>query len=1108
MRCPRCGADNSVGMKFCGQCGASLGSACPSCGSKNPPDHRFCGHCGVPLGLSGLRDSVSPEPYIPRPAAPPRGARGALPGEMKQVTILFCDIVDSTPLTEQLGPEAMRDLVSSFLETSLAEVQRYGGSTPQFTGDGFMALFGAPVTQEDHVRRALLAAVAIQEALSRRAASANDSMAELPVRMGVHTGPVVFGPVSDILRMDATAIGDTANIAARLQEAAGPGTILLSETTHRLAQDYTRVEPVGPLILKGKDEPVPACRLLGVSHRRSGLRETVAAHMTRFVDRESERAILYNFLRLVENGRSQAVGIVGEPGIGKSRLLVEFRRELGDGRVTWVEGRCVSYGTAIPYGLLLDLLRSNCGIFESDTPEIITEKVRSALQGLDLDAEQDSPILLHLLGIGEPGGSSALPNPEAVKTKAFEIFRKVSIRASLRRTLVLVLEDLHWVDKTSEEFLGFLAENAPNARILMLGTYRPGYRPPWIDRSYAGQAPLQPLSRDDSVEMVRSVLSAERLMDLVTEEIVAKAEGNPFFLEQLALHTSEAKDLRSDRMVPDSIHEVVMARIDRLPDETKQVLQIAAVIGREFSFRLLNAVCKGSDSLETQLRELTRLEFIYERVAAEGRTYVFRHALTQETAYGSLLDRARRAHHGVIGHALEDLYHDRAEEVAELLAFHFGRANEAEGAVDYAILAAEKAQRRSANNESLTYFDDALRRLDALPDTKPNRLRRIEAVLKRSEVQYLVGQYADNIKTLETIRDVVKQIGEPRHRATWNCWTGLLYGVTGGQPDIAIEHCRQAARVAGAHGLQEIDAFAASCLAQVYIVAGRLRDAIESGERALAYFEGRGDHWWAARTLWFLAVATNHLGEWGASIDYCQRGIEHGAALGSPLSRSVQPQGWARMGLAYIQQGNFERGLQCCDEALALAPILPRDAALAKAGRGYGQIKVGRFEAGFAELREALGWQKRSGFRFTYLSFALFLAEGYLRRGDTTSAHRLIQDLFEETKARGYSHIEARACWLMAEYLAGEGTAAAESYIERAMQIFEPVGARSHLAKAMLTRAALRQRVGDTTEARRLLQRASVLFGELGILDEPARVEAALAALDRGSPIALLAGAA
>jgi class 3 adenylate cyclase len=388
---------------------------------------------------------------------------------MKQVTVLFCDIVGSTPLTERLGAEAMRDLVASFLERSLDEVHRYGGTAPQFTGDGLMALFGAPVTQEDHVRRALLAAVAIQQTLSRGADA-------LPVRMGIHTGPVVFGPVSSSLRLDATVIGDTANVAPRLQEAAEPGTILLSETAYRLAQDYARVEPVGPLTLKGKEQPVSAYRLLRVSHRRSGLRETVAAHRTRFVDRESERAILHNFLRLVENGHCQVVGIVGEPGIGKSRLLAEFRRELGDGRVTWVEGRCVSYGAAIPYWLVLDLLRSHCGIIETDTPEAITRKVRSALEEVGMP-DEDSSVLLHLLGIKDAGSVPAPSNPEAVKAKTFEVLRQLWINGSRRRPLVLVLEDLHWVNKTSEELLGFLAQNIPGARILMLATYRPGYRP-------------------------------------------------------------------------------------------------------------------------------------------------------------------------------------------------------------------------------------------------------------------------------------------------------------------------------------------------------------------------------------------------------------------------------------------------------------------------------------------------------------------------------------------------------------------------------------------------------------------------------------------------------
>jgi len=746
MRCPRCSADNLAGMKFCGQCSAPLGGPCPSCGSDNPPEHRFCGHCGTPLGRPGLQDAVARGPFIPKPSAAPGIA---LPGEMKQVTVLFCDIVGSTPLTERLGAEAMRDLVSSFLAASLAEVDRYGGTAPQFTGDGFMALFGAPVTQEDHVQRALLAALAIQRALGGTEDARDADKLELPVRIGIHSGPVVFGPVADRFPMDYTAIGDTANVAARIQQAAEPATILLSEATYELAQSYALVEPVGPLVLKGKADPITAYRLLDVSQARAALRPSTAARRTTFVNRQSDLAVLNDVLRQVESGHRQAVDIIGEPGIGKSRLLSEFRRQLAGERVTWIEGRCVSYGAAIPYLLMLDLLRSNCGILETDTPEAMIAKVRSGLERVGIDPDQDSLVLLHLLGVKDADSAPALANPEAVKAKTFEIFRQVSIELSLERPLVLVLEDLHWVDKISEEFLGFLAENIGDARILMLATYRPEYRPPWIDKSYAGQVPVQPLSRDDSINVVRSVLDVERLVELATEEIVTKADGNPLFLEQLTLHAGEAKDLRSVLMVPDTIHDVVMARIDRLPEETKQLLQIASVIGREFSFRLLRAVWGERSPLEALLNELSHLEFVYERVETEGSVHVFRHALTQETAYGSLLERHRRAYHGAAGHALEALYGGRADEVSELLALHYGRSDEAEKSVDYAIQAAEKSQRRWANSEALAYFGDALHRLDIMPDTQANRLRRIDAVIKQAKVKFALGRHAEHIQALE-----------------------------------------------------------------------------------------------------------------------------------------------------------------------------------------------------------------------------------------------------------------------------------------------------------------------------------------------------------------------
>jgi class 3 adenylate cyclase/tetratricopeptide (TPR) repeat protein len=1105
LRCFRCRAENPDGMKFCGQCGAPLESACRSCGAANPPENRFCGQCGAPLDGPGLQDSAAAEPYISRPRPAPIGAaQGVLPGEMKQVTVLFCDIVNSTPLTERLGPEAMRDLVSSFLEASLAEVHRYGGTAPQFTGDGFLALFGAPVTHEDHVRRALLAAVAIRRALSGNDQTGARERLNLPVRIGIHSGPVIFGSIGDRLPMEHTVIGDTANVAARLQQAADPGTILLSEATRHLAEGFARVEPVGPLTLKGKAEPILAYRLLGVSHRRAGLRESSPARMAAFVNRESELAILNNFLRQVEAGRGQMVGIVGEPGIGKSRLLAEFRQQIGQRRVFWVEGRCLSYGTQIPYLLALDLLRSSWRIGEADTADVITDKVRSGLQAVGVDPDQDGPVLLHLLEIKNVDGSAAFANPETVKEKAFEILRQLSIKVSLRRPLVLVLEDLHWVDKVSEEFLGVLAENVRDARILLLATYRPGYRAPWIDKSYAGQTPLQPLSRDDSIHMVRSMVRVERLVELVTEEIVAKADGNPFFLEQLALHAGEARDLRSDLMVPDTIHDVVMARIDRLPEKTKQLLQTASVIGREFSLRLLRAVWKGAGSLESQLRELSRLEFVHERVETEGAIYVFRHALTQETTYGSLLERHRRAYHGAVGQALEELYSSRIEEVAELLALHFGRSDEGEKSVDYAILAAEKSQRRWANREALAYFNDALHRLDLLPDSEANRLRRIDAVIKQGDGKFALGEHGEYVQALDHIRDLVEQSDDPRRRATWHYWRGFADMLTGGRPDIAIEHCNKAAEFAAAAGLHEVQAYVESCLAQGYLIAGQLCRAIESGERALGSFESLGNLWWAVRTISHLSPAAIALGEWDRSLSYCRRAIEHGTTLNNVRLKVI---GLWRLGVTYIQQGDSERGVQYCNEALALGP-LPYDAATARASRGYGEIKAGRIDAGIADLSEAVAWLESSRLWYPRWRFSCLLAEGHLRRGDRPAAQSLIEGILEPSRAKGYLHFEGLACWLMGECLAPEDPGSAEAYVESAMGIMERIGARNELARAMVTRAALRQAAGDVATARALLDQAYAIFQALGTLDEPARVEAARAALDQGTPIRLLAGRA
>jgi tetratricopeptide (TPR) repeat protein len=522
--------------------------------------------------------------------------------------------------------------------------------------------------------------------------------------------------------------------------------------------------------------------------------------------------------------------------------------------------------------------------------------------------------------------------------------------------------------------------------------------------------------------------------------------------------------------------------------------------GREFSFRLLRAVWGERSPLETLLNELSRLEFVYERVETEGSVYVFRHALTQETAYGSLLERHRRAYHGAAGHALEALYSGRADEVAELLALHYGRSDEAEKSVDYAIQAAEKLQRRWANSEALTYFGDALHRLDIMPDTQSNRLRRIDAVIKQAEVKFALGQHAEHIEALDQIAGFVHQADDPRRRATWHYWRGFLGILTGGQPEIAIGHCNVAASLAADAGLDEIKAYAESCLAEIYLLTGRLREATEIGERALASFEALGNLWWACRTIWRLNPAAMGLGEWEASFNYCRRALQYGEVLEDLRIKVV---GLWRMGATYIYQGDAKQGVQYCDEALALG-ALPFDAAMAKAIRGYGKIKLGQVDPGIADLSESVTWFEKSRLRYTQARYELLLAEGHLRRSDRTVARPLIEGLLETSQALGYLHLEGTACWLMGECLAAEAPASAEPYVVVAMEILERIDARNDLARAIMTRAALRQAAGDLATARALIDQADGIFHKLGTLDEPASVEAALAALDSGVGIPLL----
>ena len=698
-------------------------TSCDTCAEPVVVGQRFCGHCGAALS----REAPSEAAVLDEDDR----------GEHKPVTILFCDIVDSTAMAESQGSEAVHRILDCFFGIAVEEVERYGGTVNKFLGDGLLALVGVPQAHEDHARRAVLVALGLRQRL-RDGWPVEDLGPPPQTRMGIDTGTVLVGTVGGDHRADHTAVGDAANVAARLQAAAEPGEILVSDATARLVGAYARLEPVGPLVLKGKSATVAAHRLLGVGPRRSPLDGLTERSLTPFVGRDAALSRLLEVLGAARAGHGQALNVMAEPGLGKSRLLLELRRSLGRERVTFLEGRCLSFGTATPYLPVLDIVRTNAGIELGDPVEAIAGKLQLALAEIGMDPDRGTPFLLHLLGVPTSGELLADLSPEAVRSGVFETLRNMCLQGSRRRPLVLAVEDLHWADPTSEAIFQSLAEELEDAAILLLGTHRSAYRPPWADLDWTTQLTLRPLGTVESRTVVRAVIGPSAAETPLEGAILGRGEGNPFFLEELARAAGQRGDLRTAAEVPETVQGVLMARIDRLPREPRRVLQTASVLGREFSPRLLGTVWRGRGELDHHLAQLRRLEFLYERPGEMETRWVFKHALTQDVAYGSLLSARRRELHAAAASSLESLAGERAEEVQELLALHYSRAEVHDKAVEHLRAVAAHSFRRHAHEEAVQALEAALGHADHLDPGARDALT-IELTLRLADSLYFLA---------------------------------------------------------------------------------------------------------------------------------------------------------------------------------------------------------------------------------------------------------------------------------------------------------------------------------------------------------------------------------
>ena len=685
MRCPHCQHENRERARFCGGCGTALEDvrACPRCATLNSAGQKFCDACGAALAECVGATTRDPRAYTPRHLVEKiLTSRGALEGERKQVTVLFADLVDSMRLADILGAEDWHRVLDRVFEILTRAVHRFEGTINQFTGDGVMALFGAPLAHEDHARRACHAALFAMEELRAYASTLRVRELDLAARMGLNSGEVVVGKIGDDLRMDYTAQGHCVGLAARMEQLAGPRTVLLTQHTARLVEGFFTVTDLGPQAVKGAEGPVQVFELRGVGAVRTRLEASALRGLSRLIGRDAQLLWLDGILARAIEGSGQIIGVVGDAGLGKSRLCLEFIARCRTRRIAVYEVHCPAHGATVPWLAMRDLLRSCFGLAGDEGVETIRHRVRHQLEALDGDVRDALALVLEVLGVTDGRALDRAPQSLNARLAAF-LRRFIRLRCA-KEPVLLVLDDAHWIDRASDELVRELVASVRDSRTLLVANFRPDYRPAWIGGSNYHQLALAPLGEAASRELLRQLLGSDRSLVELSERIRARTGGNPYFAEEVVQALVVSGSLVGERgdyhlgapieslALPETVQSLLAARLDRIGESAKHVLQAAAVIGVQFDEPLLGEVC-GLDprDLGAALDELQDGELVRLLTPAPTAEYAFKHPLMRDVAYGSQLSERRARLHGAVARALERLRADRLGEHAALIAHHW-----------------------------------------------------------------------------------------------------------------------------------------------------------------------------------------------------------------------------------------------------------------------------------------------------------------------------------------------------------------------------------------------------------------------------------------------------
>ncbi|MBI4963822.1 MAG: AAA family ATPase [Desulfomonile tiedjei] len=1116
MKCRKCQFENFPEMKFCGECGAELEVICVNCSATNPPRFKFCGECGAILtspaqsapagGLSFDEKLANLQKYLPSGLTEKiLSQKDKIEGERRQVTIMFVDMKGFTALTERLGPDETFALMDKVFEILILKVHEFEGTVNELRGDGVLAFFGAPIALEDAPQRAIRSALAMHRDIARfseRIASER-KIPPIQLRIGINSGPVVVGSVGNDLRVQFTAVGDTINMAARMEQLAEPGTIYVTEETFKLTEGLFRFEALGEKVIKGKKEPAKVYRVIGPSGGRTRFDVSAERGLTRFVGRQRELELLLDGFERCKEGRGQAVSIVGEAGVGKSRVLYEFRKAIANEDMIFLEGRCLSYSRGVAYHPIVEVLKANFGIADGDGDAEVTEKVKRELTSLGVDEASTLPYLLELLAVKDSGLDSLLMSSQAKKHRILGSLKRKVLRESQERPLVLAFEDLHLMDKSSEDSAKHLLESIPGARIMMVFTYRPEFVHPWGGKSYHSQITLNRLSNRESLAMVAHMLGDKEIAPELQELILEKTEGVPFFIEEfvralkdMAIIMGPNRAYRLSReinhvAIPSTIQEVIMARVDSLPEPAKEVLQIGSTIEREFGYELIKAVTDFPEQeLLSHLSVLKEAELLYERGIYPESFYVFKHAITREVVYGSILTSRKKLLHQRIGKAIEELYGDSLDSHHSILADHFMIGGDFQKSADYSRLTSERARAQAAFSSAIAYAQKRIDALELLPPTPEVQRQRIDARIWHGLTLLREGDPAGAKEAIEPIVEMTLNQGDKRLMAQACLILGFYQSAV--EEDLApgYELLQKAIQNAEESTDQVLAMLAHFFYGMALCWDCHFKRGAESIRKALRIYEATQNLWGVSAMNSNLShYAYNNQGKVEEGFGTSLKALEIAEISGDIYSKAMA---YVCHGLSCFYKGFFTAAEEHLLKGIDLSERIQLNSFLAigHQGLGYAYFEIGDYKKSRTHYRQAILFRQRVGIYPSCVNLnKMALARAARAAGEREFDLPSLVQLLRSNKSRLYYGRMARHLADILFHLGEPHFAEAESWIQAAIVSHEELEMKWDLASDYMVFGQFLKMQGRAAEGKECLLKSLLLFKECGAEGWHRRIE-------------------